>query len=300
MRASVRLRVDDDHDVVLGHGDLIGRSSGAALCLDDARVSEAHAMVSLRGGNLMLLALRRRLVVDGRPVSEVELAAGLEVGLAPGLTLQVEELRLPSAVLGIRLADLSPQTLVGVTSIYGGAHPRLVVGVRDDAAAFVWSTDDRWRLQRRGEDPLPVGPGSEAEVDGARLRFELIELAGAGVDRTRAGHGPADPLTIVARCETAHVHRAGVAEVVNLVGVQGRILSELVTFGGPTPWLTIAREIWRDDDDTVALRRKWDVNLSRLRRKLRDAGVRSDLIHSDGSGHFQLLLYEGDAVRDEA
>lgn len=39
-------------------GDLIGRLPGAALQIADPRVSEAHAMVSLRAGELVLLALR--------------------------------------------------------------------------------------------------------------------------------------------------------------------------------------------------------------------------------------------------
>ena len=39
----------------------------AALHLDDPRVSEAHAMVSIRGSELKLLALRGRFQIDGLP-----------------------------------------------------------------------------------------------------------------------------------------------------------------------------------------------------------------------------------------
>ena len=39
------------------------------LHVDDARVSEAHALVSLRGRELQLLALRGRFAVDSTPRS---------------------------------------------------------------------------------------------------------------------------------------------------------------------------------------------------------------------------------------
>ena len=49
MRPAVHLRLPDGRTAVLGHGDLIGRLESAALPLADPRISEAHAMVSLRG-----------------------------------------------------------------------------------------------------------------------------------------------------------------------------------------------------------------------------------------------------------
>jgi len=60
MRAFVRLRCTDGSIAELTHGDLIGRLGTAALHFDDARISEAHAMISLRGQELKLLALRGR------------------------------------------------------------------------------------------------------------------------------------------------------------------------------------------------------------------------------------------------
>jgi pSer/pThr/pTyr-binding forkhead associated (FHA) protein len=49
MLATVRLRLPDGSTTTLAPGDIIGRMASAALVLDDGRVSEAHAMVSLRG-----------------------------------------------------------------------------------------------------------------------------------------------------------------------------------------------------------------------------------------------------------
>ena len=54
MRASVRLRLPDGTIETLYAGDLIGRTWAAALRLDDPDVSEAHAMVSLRGERLWM------------------------------------------------------------------------------------------------------------------------------------------------------------------------------------------------------------------------------------------------------
>ena len=56
--ARVVVELDGDRHV-LGVGDLIGRLPSAALVVDDPRVSEAHAIVSLRRAALHLLALRR-------------------------------------------------------------------------------------------------------------------------------------------------------------------------------------------------------------------------------------------------
>ena len=68
---------------------------------------------------------------------------------------------------------------------------------------------------------------------------------------------------------------------------------------GPANWEVVAQEIWKDQSARHQLRHKWDVTISRLRRKLRDARVRPDLIHSDGTGAFQLLLHPDDTVEDK-
>lgn len=88
--------------VDLGPGDLIGRLPGAALQIADPRVSEAHAMVSLRGGELVLLALRRRFTLGGEPRTQVVREPGLELDLAEGVSLHCSEVTLPEAVLALR------------------------------------------------------------------------------------------------------------------------------------------------------------------------------------------------------
>ena len=81
--------------------------------------------------------------------------------------------------------------------------------------------------------------------------------------------------------------------------MSARIISELVAFDGPVAWEVLAREIWdNEDEDRTSLRRKLDVNLARLRRKLRDRRIRPDLVRAAGTGHFELLLHERDVVED--
>ena len=82
MDPTIVFRLPDGTTAALGHGDVIGRLESAALHLSDPRISEAHAMVSLRGGALKLVALRGRLVVDGAALRDVELVPGLVVQLA--------------------------------------------------------------------------------------------------------------------------------------------------------------------------------------------------------------------------
>ena len=78
------VRVRDSYGVVheLVHGDLIGRVWSAALPINDGRVSEAHAMISLREGELRLLGLRGAFALHGRPTSDLALEAGQRVQLA--------------------------------------------------------------------------------------------------------------------------------------------------------------------------------------------------------------------------
>ena len=58
-------------------GSILGRLSSASVRIDDPRVSEAHALVSLRGSELKLLTLRGSIRVDGRRDADVHLDARL-------------------------------------------------------------------------------------------------------------------------------------------------------------------------------------------------------------------------------
>lgn len=295
MRATVRLRLPDGADVLLGPGDLIGRMDAATLVLDDPRVSEAHAIVSLRQGELHLLSLRRLIAVGGKPVSEVRLEPGLTIELAEGLALVVDSVHRPARVLALRSEGLGTRPLSQVSSVFPGRPPRLVGRFDPKAPVHIWSVGDRWRL-RQG-DEHEVGAGFAFQLDGQAFELVELELAQAGQSPTRVDGGVRRPLRIEAAFDTVHIHREGRA-VTRIGGKPARIVSELVAFDGPVAWEVLARELWSDDADVNEVRHRFDVTLGRLRAKLRAAGVRPDLVSSDGAGSVQLVLYPEDVVED--
>ena len=99
--------------------------------------------------------------------------------------------------------------------------------------------------------------------------------------------------------ETAQV-QAGDSPPVTFAGVHARILSELALLGGPAGWEVVAREVWPDEEDAWVLRKRWDVNLGRIRGRLREGGVRTDLVRAAGTGQVELVLRRGDVLEDRA
>ena len=296
MRAFVRFRTPDGESHELSHGDFIGRLWSAGLQLRDPRVSEMHAMVSLRGSAFRLLGLRGRLAVGAAPQTDIALAVGQHIAFADGLALEVEDIVLPDSVLALEGDGLPRQALANTMSLVIAAHVELVAGFHPRAAAVIWSDGDRWTLQIDGEQrELAIG---DTFVIGARaFRAVPLELSASGTNATLAS-GVATPLHIVCHYDTVHIHREGHPSVA-LDGISARILSELATIALPVAWQSVAAEIWHDEDDAVALRRKWDTSLTRLRKKLRDSRIRQDLVRADGNGNFEIFLRAHDRVDDQ-
>jgi len=295
MWASVHVRTAEGAEHLLGHGDLIGRLWSAALYVDDPRISEAHAMVSLRGDALWLLALRGRLAVGDVPREEVRLDPGVVVRLAPEMTLEVVAVTLPDAVLGLSSDGMGRRVLHGTCGLVGKPRAAIVAPTAPDVGAHVWFGGDAWRVRPVGGSPRPLAEGDTIEVDGAVFTAVLVPLGGdATPGRTRAeAH-----VRLVARYDTVHVHRDG--KVAALDGQPARLLSELVRFGTPVPWAMLAGELWSDAEaDPGALRKRLDATLFRLRSRLADIGVRGDLVRATGAGQFELFLQPGDSVEDQ-
>ena len=67
------------------------------------------------------------------------------------------------------------------------------------------------------------------------------------------------------------------------------------------PLRTATAEPWSFQARTTsAWRKSWDRALARLRERLREAGLREDLVRPDGRGNVELFLRPGDQVVDEA
>ena len=281
-----RVRLPDGDVEMLFPGDVIGRLWRADLQLNHPAVSELHAYLSHRDGRLWLLPLRGTLTVYGMASREVALRAGLEVGIAPGVTLVVEEVSLPSELPALRIDQ--------------GLHPlqrdRFSIGPQGleppGGPVACWTTGDEWFVQADG-DPIRLDPGEPVEIGGHRVALVDVRAPMAEAARTE-GRTDAAPLRLVAQFETVRIHRKGSTAVL-ISGLQARALSLLAEYGGPVHWELVARELWRNVDDAMQLRRRWDRVLWALRRRLRAEGLRSDLVLTQ-KGQVELALAEHDVV----
>lgn len=294
---SVHIALPDGSQVHLNPGDIIGRMASAALRVDDARVSEAHALVSLRGERLVLLALRGALLRKGKPQSSIELVPGSQIVLAAGLALQVLGVQLPDSALAIEGVEHGPVVLTrSVYSLVQAGEVTLCTpGFRHDALVSIWSTGEGWRSKHGQAPATPLRAGQHL-LPGVRAR--AIQLAQASAQATVAAGQIGVPLRIVSRFDTVQIDREG-WPTCHIGGRPARILSELVSIGAPVSWEAVAREIWADKADRDQLRTRWDRNLSSLRAKLRAAQIRTDLVRSCGSGNVELLLHQSDQALDE-
>lgn len=297
MRPEVHFQLSDGRAVTLGPGDLIGRTASAALVIDDPRVSEAHALVSLRRGELYLLALRRLIGVAGKPQSEVRLERGGVLELADGVALTVARVTTPPHVAAIRVPGLGTRALGQVNSFVVEPPLRVVTRFVPGAAAHVWSAGpDAWRLRIGNGAVRTLERDATFSVAGTEVTLCLVNLTATEHAPTLRG-GLEARLRIVAHYDSVEIHRSE-QPVLTIGGIGARLISELVTFGGPVGWETLARELWKDEADVNELRHRWDVALGRVRSRLREAGIRADLLRSDGGGQVQLVIADGDQVVD--
>lgn len=293
MHAVVVVKGSSGELVPLHHGALIGRLWSADLHLNDPRVSEAHAMVSLRGRDVHMIALRGRMLVDGGWSSDVVLAPGMTVAFAHDVAIEIVDVRVPDTVFALEADGLAQQVLSTVTSLYGGAAPRLVAGWHAGADDHVWPDGEGW--MRTIGAPTPIGEGDAWDVAGTRFRVVMQRAEGAPPTRNDPAY--ALPITIVARWDTVHLVREGAPTVV-ITGHMAHALSELATARAPIAWEALAGLRWKEGDRDL-LRHRWDMQVRRLRRKFSTHGLRADLIRADGSGLVELVLGPGDAVVDE-
>ncbi|MBX2801613.1 MAG: hypothetical protein KTR31_28305 [Myxococcales bacterium] len=284
--------------MTLRPGDLIGRMPGAALHISNPRISEAHALVTLRGPRLMLQALRGPMSFEGIHVLEVVMRPGVRVQLCDGVELTIESVALPESVLGVAglSADVLPLT-ASVHSVLLDGPPRLVARFDPEAAAWLWTSETGWTIQIGRQPPRPFEVDRRYAIGQTEIRGARIPLVVASSRCTRGTGRPHPTLRVVARHDAVHIFAEG-RPVTTLSGLPGRILSELVTIGLPVSWEVIARSLWSDADPS-ALRTRWDRNLHLLRSKLRAARLRSDLVRSDGTGLVEVVLVPGDVTVDE-
>ena len=307
MRPFARFVLGDGSLREVHHGDFIGRSPRAGLSLNEPTLSEAHALVSLRGSQLRLLALRGRMTVAGRAANDIALRPGLRIALSSRVSLLVDEVSLPAAILALEGEALPQVPVSGVCSVV--LEPTLEVrpGARAEAAALVWVQEDQLWVRREGLPDAALSPGATLALgDGIRavaLRVVAVPLRDAAVGSTIDDGLRAAPLIVRVRYDTVHIETsaARTAESICVLdGKNARVVSELALMGVPCDWEVVAREVWPEPVDTAVLRERWDATLGRIRRRLREAGVRSDLVRATRSGQVELNLGPRDRVANES
>ena len=281
-------------------GCILGRLPGAGVHVPDPRVSEAHALVSIRDGQLRLLTLRGKLLFQGEAVESVALEQGRLLELVAGVQVFVEDVQVASHTLMLCGADPGPQEISSATYslvLTDRGSLRLVPEYVDGAPAHLWRSGDELWFRLNGKEPEPLKVGKRWVLPGGTVH--VVAIPTAGTLETVAGEPREDePLTIIARYTTVHLRRGKAVCVVT--GRPAALLSELVRFGGkPVPWDTVAGEIWGTAVDRITLRQSWDRTLGRLREQLRVAEIRDDLVHPDGTGNIELVLRSGDQLVDE-
>jgi hypothetical protein len=292
LRVEIDLLLPDDQKLTVTHGAMVGRLSTAAVHLADPRISEAHALFSLRGRVLRFLALRGRFAVDGKTSVDTVVAEGMTLHLAEGMTLRVLEIRLPDHLLGLEIEALGRVVPEGNTSLFGGARPRVATGWQPDAAGWIWPVPSGW--MRSGDPACAIQFDDTWHV--GRTRVQAVRIAPQGLDDTAAGTGFGSPLVLELYYDTVHIKRVD-HEVLVVRGTSARILSDVALAEAPLPWLDLARDTWGDESPLV-LRRRWDTQMYRLRRLFRRHGVAPGLLRADGTGLVELVLRTADTLVD--
>lgn len=287
---SVRVRLPDGRRVDLMPEDIIGRMARADLRLNDPRVSEAHAMVSLRGRQLRLLALAGEIACDREPGRRVVLVPGARIALAPGLVLEIEEVNLPETWLTLQLPRQDPEPLLhSVYSVVDGPPRRLVPGHDPQALAWIWRSGEAWFTRTPDAEPLALHPGP---VEIAGQLGELAVEAAEGVASTV--FGSTAPRRFVLRYDTVDIEQSGRVRG-TISGLPARLFCELAQMSGPVEWRMLADLVW-DDPDRDYVRKRFDRTIEKLRDRLTLLGIERDLVRSTGTAMWQVMLREGDEI----
>lgn len=276
---------------VLFHGDVIGRHPGAALHLANPWVSEFHALVSVRAQQVCLLALRTGFKLDDTACDLAPLTIGSRVELVKGVLLEVVAVQEPVQVLTLGVGAAMDADVHGVVSLVG-TPPVLKGGWVDDALCHVFPNGSSWFCTLK-DTTFQLEHGQTWTAAGVPLRaaFRQVGLATTHMDTL-------DRVSLRLRSNYDSI----VFEVdgrlpVVLSGLSARLVGELIDCGGTASWAAVARTLWRGLPLDV-LRRRWDVQLVRLRRWLRAQTIRDDLVQMTGSGWVALVLEAGDEATD--
>ena len=223
----VRFRLADGTSAQVSPGGLIGRASSAELKIANPEVSEAHAIISLRGHQLHMLSLRRWIILNGERCSAIALRPGQRIYLSQTVVLEVEAVELPGHVLVLWCDDREVCTLS--ESVYSLTRSEAELKVAPEhvaqAEAYLWGNSEGFTLRVGEAAAIEVAAGTQWQLGPHHLRVTARPL-GDGALSTRSIGQNDPPLKIVARYDTVYLHTPGRAPAV-LSGLLARIVSEV-------------------------------------------------------------------------
>lgn len=297
--AVFKLNIDDTPRTLVA-GGIIGRAATMHMRINHPAISEAHALLSLRGGNFYLLALRGGLAASGQSVTELKLAVDCEVQLTSDITVKVVELNLPDYALGIEVVNGHIIPLMAeVSSLMPGSSLVLMPGWNQDAMGWIFSSGAGWTLMERGRVGVDLQAGQHHMVGG--LWFSVVSLPASGMQVSTTEHqGRVFPAMAILFNETEVRIDVPGRPPVDINGVLGRILAELARFGKRVPWTAVFEAAFEEPPwpDIALARKRWDSSVFRIRARLRDERLRVDLLYVDGQGNVELRLYPGDTLNE--
>jgi len=276
----------------------------AAIVVDDPRISEVHAYVAFRGEHLRLLSLRGRLTVDGKPKSDVILKPETRVLLAGFFSIEVISVEIPEFVIALQINQGAPIVPVGVMTLSADDQV-LREGFDPEALAVLWSGPGGLKLRIQKGSRLPAAT-AEADLtllagDQVRVGPHVVRVLHVSLHDTRSsvtdGIGQCSALSLTLHYDTVHISIEAQRPVI-LDGIAARIVSELAILRTPIGWRSLAETLWSGIVDAATLRKRWDQALTRLRAKLREGNVRSDLVRANHGGLVELALGPEDHVED--
>lgn len=287
--AHVEFRLPDGSTATVPAAGIIGRMSTAQLRIFDPEVSEAHALVSLRGRRLKIISLRGPIKVDGKVVAEADLGVGQKIRLSSNSVLVVVNVALAASILALTGLGDTPEVLDhGVVSLLDG--PRLESGIHREARVLFWSEADGWVARVEGGRPVQVLPGMVWQLGGGTVSVVLEDVARLPNTTRQTG---LLPIHLLLETDLVTLQAAG-RPALRLSGLQAALIEALAAADGSTHWEAIAAQFWRQKDQPQ-WRERFDALVKEVRAKFRDQGIRADLVWS-WQGEYRLNLGATDVV----
>ncbi|MFT7625421.1 MAG: hypothetical protein ACI9WU_004612, partial [Myxococcota bacterium] len=122
-------------------------------------------------------------------------------------------------------------------------EPRLVSPMPQDPDVAFWHSGSGWRYRQRGQAAATLLVGDTWSMGEHTFEAVAVDMSSTGDSVTVVDGGLEQPLRIVARYDTVHLHH-GNSEPAALSGVGARLISELAVMGCPVEWRVLAREVW--------------------------------------------------------